>query len=182
MSNGTRSEIPLYIKVHAADNVAIIVNEGGLAAGTVFADGLILTEHVPQGHKVALADFASGQDIVRYGEVIGQARQTIQRGSWIEESLVALPLAPELDELPLANNIPAPLSPLTGYTFEGLVVFAVLGFVAALFAAVFLAGFFLVLPPPLAILAAISAIASSSVTASLSALMGRVAWVLPSLT
>ena len=59
MSNGTQTEIPLYIKVHAADNVAIIVNDGGLSAGTVFADGLVLTEHVPQGHKVALIDFAA---------------------------------------------------------------------------------------------------------------------------
>ena len=119
MSNETKSEIPLYIKVHAADNVAIIVNEGGLIAGTTFADGLVLTEHVPQGHKVALIDFAPGQDIIRYGEVIGQARQPIRRGSWIDESLVDLPQAPELDELPLANNIPAPLPPLNGYTFEG---------------------------------------------------------------
>ena len=97
MSNGTQTEIPLYIKVHAMDNVAIIVNEGGLIAGTTFADGLVLTEHVPQGHKVALIDFAPGQDIIRYGEVIGQARQSIQRGSWIDESLVDLPQAPELD-------------------------------------------------------------------------------------
>ena len=119
MSNGTKSEIPLYIKVHAMDNVAIIVNDGGLIAGTTFADGLVLTEHVPQGHKVALIDFTPGQDIIRYGEVIGQARQPIRRGSWIDESLVDLPQAPELDELPLANNIPAPLPPLTGYTFEG---------------------------------------------------------------
>ena len=119
MSNETKSEIPLYIKVHAADNVAIIVNEGGLIAGTAFADGLVLCEHVPQGHKVALIDFTPGQDIIRYGEVIGQARQPIRRGSWIDESLVDLPQAPELDELPLANNIPVPLPPLTGYTFEG---------------------------------------------------------------
>lgn len=119
MSNGTQIEIPLYIKVHAMDNVAIIVNEGGLMSGTAFADGLVLREHVPQGHKVALIDFAPGQDIIRYGEVIGQARQSIQCGSWIDESLVDLPQAPELDELPLANNIPAPLPLLTGYTFEG---------------------------------------------------------------
>ncbi|NMC33397.1 MAG: galactarate dehydratase [Veillonellaceae bacterium] len=119
MPNRPITEIPLYIKVHAADNVAIVVNDGGLAAGTVFADGLILTEHVPQGHKVALVDFASGQDIIRYGEVIGQARQLIRRGGWIDESLVALPVAPSLDDLPLANKVPALLPPLTGYTFEG---------------------------------------------------------------
>lgn len=112
-------EIPLYIKVHAADNVAIIVNSGGLSAGTAFSDGLVLMESIPQGHKVALSDFAAGQAIIRYGEVIGYAAQFIRRGGWIEESLVELPLAPALDELPLANNVPAPLAPLEKVTFDG---------------------------------------------------------------
>ena len=110
---------PLYIKVHAADNVAIIVNAGGLAAGTTFSDGLVLREHIPQGHKVALSEIAQGQSIIRYGEVIGQALKTILRGSWIEESLVALPLAPQLDELLLANKDLVPLPPLEGYVFDG---------------------------------------------------------------
>ena len=110
---------PLYIKVHATDNVAIVVNSGGLPAGTVFDDGLTLREHVPQGHKVALADLAQDAAILRYGEVIGYAEQAIARGSWIEESLVRLPEAPPLASLPLANKVPVPLPPLEGYTFEG---------------------------------------------------------------
>ena len=110
---------PLYIKVHATDNVAIVVNSGGLPAGTVFDDGLTLREHVPQGHKVALVDLAQDAAILRYGEVIGYAEQAIARGSWIEESLVRLPEAPPLASLPLANKVPVPLPPLEGYTFEG---------------------------------------------------------------
>ncbi|TAT62491.1 D-galactarate dehydratase, partial [Enterobacter cloacae] len=39
-----------YIKVHDTDNVAIIVNDNGLKAGTRFPDGLELIEHIPQGH------------------------------------------------------------------------------------------------------------------------------------
>ena len=41
----------LYIRMHPADNVAIVGNDGGLAAGAVFPDGLCLRERVPQGHK-----------------------------------------------------------------------------------------------------------------------------------
>lgn len=82
---------PLYIKVHPDDNVAIVVNSGGLPAGTVFGDGLTLLERVPQGHKVALADLARDAPILRYGEIIGYAEQAIARGRWIEESLVRLP-------------------------------------------------------------------------------------------
>lgn len=117
--NRPLTEKPLYIKVHDADNVAIVVNNQGLPAGTRFDDGLQLTEHVPQGHKVALVDIPEHGAILRYGEVIGTALRPIAQGSWIEESLVALPEAPPLNSLPLANNIPPTLPPLEGYTFEG---------------------------------------------------------------
>ena len=112
-------ENPLYIKVQDADNVAIVVNNNGLCAGTRFKCGLELIEHVPQGHKVALVDIPKGGAIIRYAEVIGLAVRDIARGGWIDESLVELPAAPALETLPLATAVPEPLPPLAGYTFEG---------------------------------------------------------------
>ncbi|XEC94887.1 galactarate dehydratase [Paenibacillus tarimensis] len=114
-----RNEAPLYIKVNPNDNVAIIVNSGGLAQGNVFACGLELREYVPQGHKVALTDLQQDEAIIRYGEIIGYATCPIHRGSWIDESLVRLPEPPGLEELPIANKVPRPQPPLEGYTFEG---------------------------------------------------------------
>jgi len=61
--------------MHAADNVAIIANDGGLPAGTVLPSGLRLAEQVPQAHKVALVDIAQGAAVRRYNVVIGYARQ-----------------------------------------------------------------------------------------------------------
>jgi galactarate dehydratase len=110
---------PRYIRLHAADNVAIVANSFGLPAGTRFPCGLELRERVPQGHKVALADIAADAAIRRYGEVIGYAMAPIARGSWVEESKVRMPEAPSLDGLELATRVPAPLPPLEGYTFEG---------------------------------------------------------------
>jgi galactarate dehydratase len=110
---------PLYIQVNERDNVAIIVNPEGLAAGTQFANGLQLREAIPQAHKVALDTLEPGQPIVRYGEVIGYAAREIAAGSWVREETVRLPTAPALDQLPLATATPAPLPPLDGYTFEG---------------------------------------------------------------
>ena len=110
---------PLYIQVHARDNVAIIVNPEGLAAGTSFPSGLVLRERIPQSHKVALREFEAGDPIIRYGQVIGYAARSIAPGSWVREDAVDLPKAPPLEELPLATAVPAPLPPLTGYTFEG---------------------------------------------------------------
>lgn len=57
------SPTAFYIKVHDTDNVAIIVNDNGLKAGTRFPDGLTLVEHIPQGHKIALVDIPAHGEI-----------------------------------------------------------------------------------------------------------------------
>src|SRR2546429_7293326 len=41
------------------------------------------------------------------------------RGSWIEESLVRMPPARELSDLPISTRAAPPAAPLEGYTFEG---------------------------------------------------------------
>ncbi|UGQ45587.1 galactarate dehydratase [Massilia endophytica] len=110
---------PRRILMHANDNVAIVVNDGGLPAGSVFEDGLTLVEGVPQGHKVALQDIAKGQPIVRYNVTIGRAARDIARGSWVSEALVEMPPARELSNLPIATVAPPPAEPLEGYTFMG---------------------------------------------------------------
>lgn len=110
---------PLYIRVHPDDNVAIVVNDGGLPEGATFADGLTLREGVPQGHKVALVDLAAGDPIVRYNVVIGYALTDLRRGSWVNERTMRMPEPPGLDNLPLATRRAPPLPPLEGYTFEG---------------------------------------------------------------
>jgi galactarate dehydratase len=65
---------PLYIRVHERDNVAIIVNPEGLPAGTRFPCGLVLSQAIPEAHKVALRDLKKREAIIRYGEVIGMDR------------------------------------------------------------------------------------------------------------
>ncbi len=110
---------PLTIRMHDRDNVAIVANDGGLPAGAVLASGLVLTDRVPQGHKVALVDIAQGAPVLRYGIPIGRAIKRVAAGSWVHERLLALPDARSLDGLPLATVKPAGLSPLAGYTFEG---------------------------------------------------------------
>ncbi|HKN20757.1 MAG TPA: galactarate dehydratase [Terracidiphilus sp.] len=110
---------PRLIRVHANDNVAVVVNEGGLPAGARLAPGLELREAIPEAHKVALADLAEGDAIVRYGVTIGYANRAITRGSWVHEGLMTAPEAPPLADCPLATAPPEPLAPLEGYTFEG---------------------------------------------------------------
>jgi galactarate dehydratase len=110
---------PLFIRVHPHDNVAIVVNDGGLPEGATFADGLTLREHVPQGHKVALADLAEGEAVIRYNVTIGYASKDLPRGSWINEHVIRMPEPPRLDNLPIATRQAPEMAPLDGFTFEG---------------------------------------------------------------
>ncbi len=116
---------PLAIRMNPADNVAIIANDGGMPAGTVMpagvAEGLVLRDRVPQGHKVALTDLAKGQAVMRYNVPIGFVRQDILAGSWVHERLLDMPSARELKDLPMATVQPPLLDALDGYTFEGFV-------------------------------------------------------------
>jgi galactarate dehydratase len=117
---------PLTLRMHPADNVAIVANEDGLPAGTRLPDGvpgagLVLAEKVPQGHKLALADIAAGEPVRRYNVAIGYALRDIAAGSWVHERLLQLPSARALEGLPMATVQAADLPPLDGYTFDGFV-------------------------------------------------------------
>ena len=94
-------QVPRYIRVDKADNVAIVVNDVGLPRGTRFACGLQLREAVPQGHKVALVDIAKGAPVRRYNVVIGYANEPLRAGSWVHEALLSIPEAPPLHRGPL---------------------------------------------------------------------------------
>src|SRR2546423_13628307 len=99
----------MYIRVNPRDNVAIVVNPEGFQARDL----------IPQSHKIALADLAPGDPVLRYGHTIGYANRPIPHGSWVREDHLDMPAAPSLDDLPLATAVPAALPPLEGYTFDG---------------------------------------------------------------
>ena len=113
------TEKPRYIKLNARDNVAIVVNDFGLPAGSRFPCGLELRAFVPQGHKTALEAIGEGAPIIRYGEVIGTALSPIRAGEWVDEARIRMPEAPPLDKLEISTAVPAQLAPLEGFTFEG---------------------------------------------------------------
>ena len=114
-----KNATPLYIKMDERDNVAIVVNDGGLPADTVCSSGLKLVEKIPQAQKVALVPIAKGEAVRRYNVTIGIALKDIPAGSWVHERLLEMPNARGLDNLPIATVKPEPMPALEGYTFEG---------------------------------------------------------------
>lgn len=110
------------MRMHPGDNVAIVGNEGGLAAGTVLrseAPGLTLRERVPQAHKVALVDIPEGAAVTRYGVTIGHALRDLPAGSWVHERVLRMPPARGLTDLPMATAETPASEPVAGYTFQG---------------------------------------------------------------
>jgi len=110
---------PLIIQMNDRDNVAIVVESGGLKAGTRLQSGVCLVDDVPQSHKVSLCDLDKDAPIIRYGEIIGYAERALPLGSWIHDGLVRMPQAPSLDEYKFSPRDVKQPEPLTGYTFEG---------------------------------------------------------------
>lgn len=110
---------PLFLRADERDNVAIVVRPEGVPRGCQDISGLVAREWIPQSHKICLSNIEPGEPIVRYGQVIGYATKTIPAGEWVREDMMALPAPPPLDGLALATDIPAPLPPLDGYSFDG---------------------------------------------------------------
>ena len=74
-------------QIEERDNVATALKV--LEPGTVRLLGdsrekkLSVREEIPAGHKVALTDIAAGENIVKYGVVIGRATKDIRQGTWV---------------------------------------------------------------------------------------------------
>jgi len=108
---------PLYIKISEKDNVAITVDV--VAKGTTVVDDVVAHQEIPQGHKIALIDIPKDGEIIRYGVVLGYAINSIEKGDWVNEKMLTLPVPPEVDHMKFAVNIKTdlPTPPVT--TFEG---------------------------------------------------------------
>ncbi len=94
---------PLVIRLTPRDNVAVAIHD--LPKGAEVLPGVVTREPVPQAHKAALADIPKDGEIIRYGVVLGYAKEPISKGSWISEHMVRLPESPALDNLPYGTNI-----------------------------------------------------------------------------
>ena len=97
-------EAPIIIRTTKEDNVGIVANTGGLQKSRILNDGIILSDDIPTGHKVALTDIPEGGKIIRYGQVIGYAVRQILPGEWVHESKMSLPDPPGLDSIPLPSK------------------------------------------------------------------------------
>jgi galactarate dehydratase len=88
----------LIIKVNDRDNVVIPVQDA--PAGTEAVPGLKTIQDIPQGHKIALNDLKKGDEVIRYGVVLGRLARDVPAGGHIDEHMLVLPEMPDLENMP----------------------------------------------------------------------------------
>ena len=112
--------MPQVIHIHPQDNVVVALHP--IAAGeTLTVNGAAYTaiQDIPQGHKMALAPLAPGENVVKYGFAIGSATAPIAPGQWVHTHNMHTNLSGEVEYT--YNPAPdlAPLPPVQPETFEG---------------------------------------------------------------
>ena len=95
-----------YIQIHEKDNVVVALRE--IPAGTVL-NGVSAIETIPAGHKMAISEIAKGEEVIKYGFRIGNAKEDIKPGAWIHTHNVGTALGDILDYTyePVDTSIPA---------------------------------------------------------------------------
>ena len=97
-----------FIKINAADNVAVAIRD--IEAGLSFdinGVNICTLNAVPAGHKVALQDLEAGADVVKYGFPIGHVLSPVKKGEVIDhtnlktnlEGLLEYTYEPDLTEI-----------------------------------------------------------------------------------
>lgn len=103
------------IRLHAADNVVIALQDlpAGAKAEHVTAP---LPGPVPRGHKIALRALAEGEQVIRYGQIIGQASAPIAAGAHVHSH--NLGMGPHSSDYAIGSEC-QPLPPLPPRSFMG---------------------------------------------------------------
>lgn len=85
----TGRSAPGFLAHHEGDSVAVAVADltaGPAVGGYLHGPGDLsveLTDPVPLGHKLALAEIAAGDDVIEYGVRIGVALKPIHVGQYV---------------------------------------------------------------------------------------------------
>ncbi len=108
------------LQIHPADNVAVALRDFLAGDKAQLADGsvLVFADDVGRGHKVALANLAPGEKVIKYAMPIGVAKGAIGRGSFVHTHNVKTALGETL-EYAYRPKLPPPPAKLEGKFFAG---------------------------------------------------------------
>lgn len=108
----------LCIQITPNDNVVIAVKN--VDKGTEILPDVITLDAIPQAHKIAITDILKGEPIIKYGVILGYAKNDIKKGAWIDEKMVILPKAPLPENIKINTTYEGRKIPIdSSITWEG---------------------------------------------------------------
>jgi altronate dehydratase len=71
--------------IHPRDNVAVALKTiaAGEKAKAKGVEDFSALEQIPPSHKIALRDISSGEEIIKYGEIVAVSTRDIKKGQWV---------------------------------------------------------------------------------------------------
>lgn len=73
-----------FIQFEKKDNVAVVLDDIVKGEAVVIGElELTAREDIPYGHKIALADMAKGDTVIKYGEPVARCIADISKGDWV---------------------------------------------------------------------------------------------------
>lgn len=110
------TDLPRMLTLNPQDNVAIALDD--IDAGDFGSEGgVALLESVKRGHKFAIVPIKAGQNVLRYGQIIGQATQDIAAGEHVH--VQNLGMGQHAQDYAYASEATALQAAPEGKTFNG---------------------------------------------------------------
>lgn len=79
---------PRTLVLNKADNIAVALSV--IEKNNTLADGIVATDRIPKGHKIATAAIATGEPVRKFGQIIGFATAEIKPGEWVHVHNVSM--------------------------------------------------------------------------------------------
>src|SRR5262245_28452494 len=115
MSVATDRRITDAVYLSPDDNICVVARN--LPAGHTLdiADAaIVLAEPVRMGHKIAVREIRRGDFVRKYGQIIGQATETIEPGQWVHShNLVNGDFVRDYAKSQAVPPVPAPINDRT---------------------------------------------------------------------
>jgi len=101
--------MPRCFQIHHQDNVATLIDDASPGPVEIIGAArseIVAAEKIPPGHKIALAEIAAGQAVIKFGVRIGHATQRIRGGAWVHLHNLASDLDERSGSLDLHSGAP----------------------------------------------------------------------------
>lgn len=82
------NSMPRTLVLSEEDNIAVAL--GVVKEGQDTAEGIVVLNTIPQGHKFATSKIAKGDAVRKFGQIIGFAKEDILAGTWVHEHNVGM--------------------------------------------------------------------------------------------